>query len=72
MSEKIEAQSTDEAAEDRDEPQASVGAEGSDTEGHSMFLYEAARNLSRQHEHDAKQAAREARLLKESKEPKGR
>lgn len=72
MSEKIEPQPTDEAVDERDEPQASVGAEGSDTEGHSMFLYEAARNLSRQHEREAQQAAREARLLKESKEVKGR
>lgn len=48
-----------------DEPEA-------DAEGHSMFLYESARNISRQLERDAQQAARQARLLKERKEEKRR
>jgi hypothetical protein len=43
-----------------------------DVEGHSMFLYEAARQLSRQQERDTQQHAREARLLKESREQKGK
>lgn len=43
-----------------------------DTEGHSMFLYEGARQMAHQHERDAQRAAREARLLKESKPEKSR
>lgn len=43
-----------------------------DTEGHSMFLYEGARHMSRQHEHDAQEAARQAKLAKEAKEQKRR
>lgn len=38
-----------------------------DVEGQSMFLYEASRQMARQHEREAKQAAREAKLLKDAK-----
>lgn len=73
MSEKTEpSRPSDETADERDEPQASEGAEESDTEGHSMFLYEGARNMSRQYEREAQDAARQARLLKERKEEKRR
>jgi hypothetical protein len=43
-----------------------------DTEGHSMFLYEAARQMTRQHEREAQEAGRQAKLLKQSKEQKRR
>lgn len=54
--------------EDRDKPEN--GEAQTDTEGHSMFLYEGARHMSRQHERDAQQAAREAKLLKDRKSEK--
>ena len=41
-----------------------------DTEGHSMFLYEGARHMSRQHEREAQEAARRAKLLKDAKSDK--
>ena len=56
--------------EDRDKPETEEPE--ADTEGHSMFLYEGARHMSRQHEREAQEAARAARLLKERKEEKRR
>lgn len=73
MSEKTEPRRpSDETADERDESQAPEGTEESDTEGHSMFLYEGARNMSRQHEREAQEAGRQAKLLKELKEEKRR
>ena len=73
MSEKTEPnRPSDEAADERDGPQESEGSEESDSEGHSMFLYEGARSMSRQYEREAQEAARQAKLLKELKEKKGR
>ena len=43
-----------------------------DTEGHSMFLYEAARNLNRDHEREARETARQQKLERESKQQQKR
>ena len=43
-----------------------------DTEGHSMFLYEAGRQMARQREIDVQRHAREARMLKERQSEKKR
>ena len=56
---------------DLDLRRKATDSDDKDAQGNSMFLYEAARQMSRQAEHDAKEAARQARMLKEEKS-KGR
>ncbi len=54
------------------EKQPTNGEPESDTEGHSMFLYEGARHIARDHERDAQRHARDAKMLKDNKPDKGR
>jgi hypothetical protein len=48
--------------DETDEPE-----EKTDVEGHSMFLYEHARTVARDHEREVQNKAREARMLDQRK-----